>query len=91
MGIKRRYVEPAGLGAVLHKGRVCVHNSEECAESLVNHCIELTTTLEQLDLYVATKQATDTITCGLLGQDDKGTDVALHRVIRVRDKTAAVE
>jgi len=62
MGIKRRYVEPAGLGTVLHKGRVWVHNSEECAESLVTYCIEPTTTLEQLDLYVATKQATGTIT-----------------------------
>jgi hypothetical protein len=71
MGIKRRYVEPAGLGAVLHKGRVCVHNSEECAESLVNHCIELTTTLEQLDLYVATKQATGTITVDYWGKTTK--------------------
>jgi hypothetical protein len=71
MGIKRRYVEPAGLGTVLHKGRVWVHNSEECAESLVTYCIEPTTTLEQLDLYVATKQATDTITVDYWGKTTK--------------------
>ena len=71
MGIKRCYVEPAGLDAVLHKGRVCVYNSEECAESLVNYCIELTTTLEQLDFYVATKQATDTITVNYWGKTKK--------------------
>ena len=91
MGIKRRYVEPAGLGAVLHKGRVCVHNSEECAESLVN-------LLYRTHYHTGTtgplrrNETSDRHDHGgLLGQDDKGTDVALHRVIRVRDKTAAVE
>ena len=33
-GHKRRYFESVGLGGVFHKSKVCVHNVEECAESL---------------------------------------------------------
>jgi hypothetical protein len=90
-GHTRRYVESAGLGVVLHKGKACVHNGEECAGAVVKYRIEPSATLEQKGHYVATKQATDTITVEYWGKDDKGADVTLRRVIRVKDKTATVE
>jgi hypothetical protein len=90
-GHKRRFIESAGLGVVLHKGRVCVHNGEECAEAVVKYRIDPSSVLEQKDHYIATKQATDSITVDYWGKDDKGFDIRLHKVIRVDNKTATVQ
>ena len=90
-GHKRRFIESAGLGVVLHKGKVCVHNGEECAEAIVKYRIDPSATQEQKDHYIATKQVTDTVTIDYWGKDDKGSDVQLHKVIRVDNKAATVE
>ncbi|MBL4721594.1 MAG: hypothetical protein JKY20_10745 [Alphaproteobacteria bacterium] len=87
----RRFAESAGLGVTLIKGRVCVHNGEECAESLVTYRIEAGAVLDQPNHYVATKLAADVITIEYSGKDDNGNPVVMRRTVRVDNKTATVE
>ena len=87
----RRFTESAGLGVVLDKGRVCVHNGEECAEALVKYRIEPGAVLDQPNHYVATKQLVDVITVEYSGKDDKGNPVVVRRTVRVDNKNATVE
>ena len=87
----RRFTETAGLGVVLEKGRVCVHNGEECAEALVKYRIEPGAGLDQPNHYVATKLLTDATTIEYTGKNDNGNPVRVFRTMKVNDKTTTVE
>ena len=74
----RRFLESAGVGVTLTRGKVCVDDGQECVEADVTYRIDAGKELVQPNHYVATLKVPDRAVLQYWGTDDNGHPVTLE-------------
>lgn len=79
----RHFVESAGVGVTLTKGKVCVSSGKECVEAEVTYRVNAGKTLSLQQHYVATEILPDKAVVQYWGVDDNGNPVSVTTDIQL--------
>ena len=79
----RHFVESAGVGVTLTKGKVCVSSGKECVEAEVTYRVNAGQKLSLQQHYVATETLPDEAVVQYWGVDDNGNPVSVKTDIHL--------